>query len=104
MKKTFLALSVLLLSASAADAQQRERGPRDLGGGYCEDNVYNCAETPNPLPEPNTVWVEEMTWMDVRDALDDGVKTVIISTGGVEPHGPTATPSPGPWATPCALR
>jgi creatinine amidohydrolase/Fe(II)-dependent formamide hydrolase-like protein len=34
------------------------------------------------------VWLEEMTWMDVRDAMAAGKKTVIISTGGIEPNGP----------------
>jgi creatinine amidohydrolase/Fe(II)-dependent formamide hydrolase-like protein len=29
-----------------------------------------------------------MTWMDVRDAMQAGKKTIIISTGGVEPNGP----------------
>jgi creatinine amidohydrolase/Fe(II)-dependent formamide hydrolase-like protein len=32
--------------------------------------------------------MEEMTWMDVRDALRAGKTTVIISTGGMEPNGP----------------
>ena len=36
----------------------------------------------------NTVWLEEMTWMDVRDAMKAGKTTVIISTGGIEPNGP----------------
>jgi creatinine amidohydrolase/Fe(II)-dependent formamide hydrolase-like protein len=36
----------------------------------------------------NTVWLEEMTWMDVRDALKAGKTTVIIATGGIEPNGP----------------
>jgi creatinine amidohydrolase/Fe(II)-dependent formamide hydrolase-like protein len=34
------------------------------------------------------VWLEEMTWMDVRDAMKAGKKTIIISTGGIEPNGP----------------
>ena len=38
------------------------------GGGNCANNPYNCADTPNPLPPADTVWIEEMTWMDVRDA------------------------------------
>jgi len=59
-----------------------------MGGGNCGANVYNCADTPNPLPEATTVWLEEMTWMDVRDALQAGRTTVIIPTGGVEPNGP----------------
>jgi creatinine amidohydrolase/Fe(II)-dependent formamide hydrolase-like protein len=59
-----------------------------LGGGDCEDNFFNCPNAPNPLPPATTVWIEEMTWMDVRDALAAGKTTAIIPTGGVEPNGP----------------
>jgi creatinine amidohydrolase/Fe(II)-dependent formamide hydrolase-like protein len=59
-----------------------------MGGGNCDRNAYNCPDTPNPLPAVNTVWLEEMTWMDVRDALKAGKTTVIIPTGGFEPNGP----------------
>ncbi len=87
--KTALLVGALLLTATPATAQQRpERDPNSMGGGDCGANVYNCADTPNPLPAPNTVWIEEMTWMDVRDALADGKTTAIIPTGGVEPNGP----------------
>ena len=87
--KTALLTGALLLTAIPATAQQRpERDPNSMGGGDCAANVYNCRDTPNPLPAPNTVWIEEMTWMDVRDALADGKTTVIIPTGGVEPNGP----------------
>jgi creatinine amidohydrolase/Fe(II)-dependent formamide hydrolase-like protein len=62
--------------------------PRTAGGGQCSANPYNCIDTPNPLPKVDTVWLEEMTWMDVRDAMNAGKKTIIISTGGIEPNGP----------------
>ena len=87
MKKILLAASAVLLTATAAEAQQ-QRDPNSMGGGACAANVYNCATTPNPLPAPNTVWLEEMTWMDVRDALASGMTTALIPTGGVEPNGP----------------
>jgi creatinine amidohydrolase/Fe(II)-dependent formamide hydrolase-like protein len=87
MKKTLLAVGALLVTATAVEAQQ-QRDPNSMGGGDCAGNVYNCADTPNPLPAPNTVWIEEMTWMDVRDALADGKTTALIPTGGVEPNGP----------------
>ena len=87
MKKTILALGAILLTASAAEAQ-RQRDPNSMGGGDCAANVYNCSDTPNPLPTANTVWIEEMTWMDVRDALADGKTTAIIPAGGFEPNGP----------------
>jgi creatinine amidohydrolase/Fe(II)-dependent formamide hydrolase-like protein len=83
-----LALTLVALGAGI-DAQGRgQRDPRTAGGGQCSANPYNCIDTPNPLPPPDTVWIEEMTWMDVRDAMAAGKKTVIIATGGVEPNGP----------------
>jgi creatinine amidohydrolase len=68
--------------------QQRAPDPRTAGGGQCSANPYNCIDTPNPLTPPDTVWLEEMTWMDVRDAMKAGKTTMIISTGGIEPNGP----------------
>ena len=85
--RTILFIGAVLFTTTTAFAQQ-QRDANSLGGGNCANNVYNCAETPNPLPEANTVWIEEMTWMDVRDALNAGKTTAIIPTGGVEPNGP----------------
>jgi creatinine amidohydrolase/Fe(II)-dependent formamide hydrolase-like protein len=61
---------------------------RNMGGGQCAANPYNCADAPNPLPPVTTVWLEKMTWMDVRDAIKSGKTTIIVPTGGVEPNGP----------------
>jgi creatinine amidohydrolase len=108
MTKTLTVAAALLLSAGLAYAQpaqppaggapgaaqggqrppQRERDPRTMGGGDCRDNPYNCKDTPNPLPKNPSVFIEEMTWMDVRDALAAGKTTAIITTGGIEPNGP----------------
>ena len=111
MRKTAVQMGVLLVlgaavtaGASAQQGQQqgqqqqgqqqgagRGRGqadPRDMGGGNCSRNPLNCVDAPNPITPPDTVWLEEMTWMDVRDALKAGKTTVIISTGGIEPNGP----------------
>ncbi|MDE2804865.1 MAG: creatininase family protein [Gemmatimonadota bacterium] len=41
-----------------------------------------------PIDALNSVWIEELTWMEVRDALRDGKTTAIISTGGIEQNGP----------------
>ena len=51
------------------------------------------AATPDPkmprvLDAYNTVFIEEMTWLEVRDALKAGKTTVLIATGGVEQNGP----------------
>ncbi len=58
-----------------------------------------CLPTQSPLTPPNlnapraiealdTLFLEEMTWMEVRDALRAGKTTVIVPTGGVEQAGP----------------
>jgi len=41
-----------------------------------------------PIEGIGSVWLEELTWMEVRDALAEGTTTVIISTGGIEQNGP----------------
>ncbi|HSC27693.1 MAG TPA: creatininase family protein [Vicinamibacterales bacterium] len=87
---------MLARSGQAGQQQQAGRGrgrgqapdPRTAGGGQCRNNPYNCIDTPNPLTPPDTVWIEEMTWMDVRDAMKAGKTTVIVPTGGIEPNGP----------------
>jgi creatinine amidohydrolase len=75
-------------TAPAQGRGQRPADPRTAGGGQCSENPYNCIDTPNPLTPPDTVWLEEMTWMDVRDAIKAGKTTIIIPTGGIEPNGP----------------
>ncbi len=37
---------------------------------------------------PDTVFLEELTWTEVRRAIDDGTTTVIIPTAGTEQNGP----------------
>ncbi len=78
-------------AAAGAPAQpQRQRpapDPRSMGGGDCKENPYNCNDVANPLPAANTVWLEEMTWIDVRDAIKAGKTNIIVPTGGMEPNG-----------------
>jgi creatinine amidohydrolase/Fe(II)-dependent formamide hydrolase-like protein len=45
-------------------------------------------KAPRPIAALDTVFIEEMTWMEVRDALAAGKTTVIVPTGGVEQNGP----------------
>jgi len=37
---------------------------------------------------PDTVFLEEMTWPEVRQSIDYGKTTIIIPTGGTEQNGP----------------
>src|SRR5205085_7386849 len=46
------------------------------------------AQNEPSLPNPNSVFLEELTWVEVRDAIAAGKTTVIIPTGGTEQNGP----------------
>ena len=39
------------------------------------------------LAASTSVWIEELNWMEVRDAIEAGTTTAIIPTGGVEQNG-----------------
>ena len=58
----------------------------------CLADPYHIANSPPNAPRPiaalDTVFLEEMTWMEVRDALRDGKTTVLVPTGGIEQNGP----------------
>jgi creatinine amidohydrolase/Fe(II)-dependent formamide hydrolase-like protein len=45
-------------------------------------------ETPREIEVYDTVFLEEMTWLEVRDAMRAGKTTAIIPTGGIEQNGP----------------
>ncbi len=47
------------------------------------------AEAQTPPPKTlQTVWLEDMTWPEVKAALQSGKTTIIIPTGGTEQNGP----------------
>ena len=52
------------------------------------DPVSPDPETPRPIEAVDTVFIEDMTWMEVRDSMRSGKDTVIVATGGVEQNGP----------------
>jgi hypothetical protein len=45
-------------------------------------------DAPRPIEAVESLWAEELTWMEIRDAVRGGTTTIIIATGGVEQNGP----------------
>ena len=73
-------LILALVATSEAAAQARPGTPAN--GGVTDLNM------PRPIAAFESVWIEELTWLEVRDAIRAGKKTVIIPTGGIEQNGP----------------
>ena len=45
-------------------------------------------DAPRPIEAGQSLWAEELTWMEIRDLIKAGTTTIIIGTGGVEQNGP----------------
>ncbi len=45
-------------------------------------------DVPRPIAAIDSVWMEELTWMEVHDAIKDGMTTAIIAAGSHEQNGP----------------
>jgi creatinine amidohydrolase len=41
-----------------------------------------------PIAAVDSVFIEDLTWMEIRDAMKSGKDTVIVATGGIEQNGP----------------
>ena len=54
-------------------------------------DMLDMMEFPRPIDALDNVWIEELTMLEVRDALRDGTTTALILTGGIEENGPYLT-------------
>ena len=45
-------------------------------------------DTPRPIEAVDSVFIEDLTWMEVRDAIAGGKTTALVATGGMEQNGP----------------
>lgn len=68
----------------------RPYSPLKLTGAIAAGLLLTFVVTNRPLtaPLPNTIHIAEMTWVEVRTALEHGFTTVIVPSGGIEQNGP----------------
>jgi creatinine amidohydrolase len=78
-----LSLALLLTAHTIAAAQTPVKPGRAGSSGASPD-----PNSPRVLDAHDSVFLEELTWMEVRDAMRAGKKTAIVATGGIEMNGP----------------
>jgi creatinine amidohydrolase/Fe(II)-dependent formamide hydrolase-like protein len=87
-RRVWLMCGVVALSfAVAVDAQQPPREAPPAGTARPARRPFDLT-TPRPIPARDSVWIEELTWMEVRDAMRAGKTTAIIAAGSTEQNGP----------------
>jgi creatinine amidohydrolase/Fe(II)-dependent formamide hydrolase-like protein len=83
MPATALTLAFVLIVATLPALAQR-------GGGGRSERI-DVMQMPRPIEALDTVWIEEMTSLEVRDALRAGKTTALVLAGGIEENGPYLT-------------
>lgn len=76
------ALLPALVLAACQGGEGAEGAPAEGGGSPAAAAAEAQAEA------VNTVFIEEMTWTEIRDAIGAGMTTVILPTAGTEQNGP----------------
>jgi creatinine amidohydrolase/Fe(II)-dependent formamide hydrolase-like protein len=80
-------------SASAALAQppaSPSQPPRPVASVNTQPRV-NVSDMPRPIDMRDTLWIEDLTVLEVRDLIKAGKTTALILTGGIEENGPYLT-------------
>jgi creatinine amidohydrolase/Fe(II)-dependent formamide hydrolase-like protein len=74
------------IGVAAAGQQRPPQTPEQQAAAQARRDAEMKA--PRPIDALDSVWMEELTWMEVRDAIAGGKTTALILTGGVESNGP----------------
>ena len=69
-------------AAAAAVAAMHRRS-----GRACEPTMDTAPASKTPTAAPDTLFIDELTWEETRDAMKAGKTTVIVPTGGTEKNG-----------------
>ena len=91
MRKVIFVLLPVVIAALAV-AQAQEPGPGRQGKGKTASvntqQRVDVLQMPRPIEMHDTVWIEEMTSLEIRDSLKAGKTTALVLAGGMEENGP----------------
>ena len=87
-----LAVTLALAGQAAAQAP----APQGQGAGRPTASVnsqprVDVTNMPRPIDMHDSVWIEDLTMLEVRDLITGGATTALVLTGGIEENGPYLT-------------
>ena len=82
---------VTLLTATAAFAQNPAPGGQPRTASVNTQPRVDVTNMPRPIDMHDSVWIEDLTMLEVRDLIKSGKTTALILTGGIEENGPYLT-------------
>jgi creatinine amidohydrolase len=89
--RLFAFVATALAVAPAALAQPPASQPQRPVASVNTQPRVNVADMPRPIDMRDTLWIEDLTMLEVRDLIKAGKTTALILTGGIEENGPYLT-------------
>jgi creatinine amidohydrolase/Fe(II)-dependent formamide hydrolase-like protein len=92
LTKSSLGLAFVLITSLAAYAQAPAAPPGDrrVASVNTQPRV-DVTNMPRPIDMHDSVWIEDLTMLEVRDLIKAGKTTALILAGGIEENGPFLT-------------
>jgi creatinine amidohydrolase/Fe(II)-dependent formamide hydrolase-like protein len=96
-RSCFVALVAIPALVAVVGAQQTPPGGQRGGRGQMTPEQREAAAKaahdaeaakPRPIDAVDSVWIEELTYMEVRDAMKAGKTTALVFAGSTEQNGP----------------
>jgi creatinine amidohydrolase len=90
MRAAFFLIAILVTSTPALAQPPAGQPPRPTASVNTQPRVDVLGMT-RPIEMHDSVWIEDLTMMEVRDLIKAGKTTALILTGGIEENGPYLT-------------
>ena len=90
MKASVFAVVMVSISSAAFAQTPAPQGDRRVASVNTQPRV-DVTNMPRPIDMHDSVWIEDLTMLEVRDLIKSGKTTALILTGGIEENGPYLT-------------
>jgi creatinine amidohydrolase/Fe(II)-dependent formamide hydrolase-like protein len=92
--RTIATLAIAVIIAAAVDVQlarAAQQPPSRPTASVNQQPRVDVLGMPRPIDMHDSIWIEDLTMMEVRDLIKAGKTTALILTGGIEENGPYLT-------------
>lgn len=92
--RTFATVAIAVIIAAAVDfqlARAAQQPPSRPTASVNQQPRVDVLGMPRPIDMHDSIWIEDLTMMEVRDLIKAGKTTALILTGGIEENGPYLT-------------
>jgi len=89
--RTLLLLLAMTAAWPVARAEAQATGPAPRVASVNTQPRVDVREMPRPIDMHDSIWIEDLTMLEVRDLIRAGATTALVLTGGIEENGPYLT-------------